>query len=311
MSGGWEKAFEEVTGKTHTEQSIWWLNGFWEEGASEYAERIWDYCHLAIEITSGVKKMYGSKAALAEVDEMCDLDEMHSHVFLEKSGETLTVRDLRARLKDLDIDQNNRMALTEFFIDAFSKTPQAVVDAPQGNIDKALLDAAMAAMEAANAALQKAIAEAEAAATAAAEADAAAAVLRAAVDELERIEKEFNDKLAALDAKGSDMELGVVKRNRAVNEAAQMRSEDPLPLRKAKITQGAALKKSEKAAKKAAAAAAAAAASLEQAQGAFAQAEEQLVELKRGGGDGVSHGKLWWMQRELNERKKFMPRGKK
>eukprot|EP00034_Subulatomonas_tetraspora_P000052 GABW01000070.1.p1 GENE.GABW01000070.1~~GABW01000070.1.p1 ORF type:complete len:55 (-),score=12.36 GABW01000070.1:83-247(-) len=39
------------------------------------------------------------------------------------------------------------------------------------------------------------------------------------------------------------MNLGVVKRNRAANELAQLKDEDPLPLRKAKITQGAALRR--------------------------------------------------------------------
>jgi hypothetical protein len=28
---------------------------------------------------------------------------------------------------------------------------------------------------------------------------------------------------------------------------------------------------------------------------------------EKGGGDGMSHGKIWWMERELAERKKFMP----
>jgi hypothetical protein len=41
---------------------------------------------------------------------------MHAHVFLEKSGETLTARELRERLKDLDVDGNNRMALVRILI---------------------------------------------------------------------------------------------------------------------------------------------------------------------------------------------------
>jgi len=42
------------------------------------------------------------------------------------------------------------------------------------------------------------------------------------------------------------MNLGVVKRNRAKAELAQLKCTDPLPLRKAKITQAAAVKKAEK-----------------------------------------------------------------
>jgi hypothetical protein len=105
---------------------------------------------------------------------------------------------------------------------------------------------------------------------------------------------------------------------------------DPLPLRKAKITQGAALKKSEKAAKAAAQAAEAAAIAQMEAEAALAEAEvaemaaaeavaaaegafaaaEGELQVIMSSGDGVSHGRLWWMQRELDERKKFMPRSK-
>jgi hypothetical protein len=38
----------------------------------------------------------------------------------------------------------------------------------------------------------------------------------------------------------------MVQRNKAANELAQLKGEDPLPLRKAKITQEAALRKVEK-----------------------------------------------------------------
>ncbi len=45
------------------------------------------------------------------------------------------------------------------------------------------------------------------------------------------------------------MELGVVKRNTASATLAQLKAGDPLPLRRAKINQGAAVRKSEIAAK--------------------------------------------------------------
>lgn len=70
--------------------------------------------------------------------------------------------------------------------------------------------------------------------------------LKAAVEALEAEQKAFDDKKADLEAKS---ELGGVKGMRAKNELAQMLSEDPLPLRRAKITQGAALKRAQKARK--------------------------------------------------------------
>merc|ERR1712000_258846 len=58
-------------------------------------------------------------------------------------------------------------------------------------------------------------------------------------------EKAFNDKKE--DLKKRSEEGGVVSRNKAANELAQLLSEDPLPLRRAKITQEAAVKKAERA----------------------------------------------------------------
>ena len=117
---------------------------------------------------------------------------------------------------------------------------------------------------------------------------------------LEAEEKAFNDKLDALKAVAENG--GGVKAMKAKNEIAQMLSEDPLPLRKARITQGAALKRAEKATK-------IANALLETAQQMFKEAEDQLEAVKNAGG-GVAQGKIWWMERELAEKKKFMPGGR-
>ena len=55
---------------------------------------------------------------------------------------------------------------------------------------------------------------------------------------LEAEQKAFDDKCAELEALGNDESKGVVKRNKAKNELAQMKSTDPLPLNRAKINQG-------------------------------------------------------------------------
>jgi len=49
-----------------------------------------------------------------------------------------------------------------------------------------------------------------------------------------------------LKKKSEDTNLGVVQRNKAKNELAQHLSEDPLPLRRAKLTTQAATKKQKK-----------------------------------------------------------------
>merc|ERR1719150_2531955 len=135
----WQKGFSELTKKTHTEQAIWWLNGFWAEGEEEQ-ENIWKYAHSFIEIETGAPVLYGSKKF--KLEEKCDLDEMQAHQFLEKLGETLTVKELRARLKKLDIDSNNRLALSEYLLSKYEKHPEALVDSNQGGVPPEVMEAA-------------------------------------------------------------------------------------------------------------------------------------------------------------------------
>lgn len=326
----WKEEFGEVCTKTHTEQGIWWLNGFWKDGAEEYKEDIWTTVHQFIECQLGRKKLYGSK--VEEFKEDADLGELESHRILELMGETLTVVALRKRLKELDLDSNKRMAISEYLLDKYKQKPQTLVDAPQGEVDPAKLAAAQAACDAAGAALDeaarnveistKAKAEAEAALAAAEEAEAqvkaAEAVLQAAIAEIEALEEAKRAKIAKCQAIIDDPSAGVVKKGRAVSEKEQVLAEDPLPLRKAKITQKAALRKVEKARKKAeeetaksAAASAAAAQAKEEADAAkkaadeaVAEATRQLDALKKKG--GVPLGKIWWMERTMEEKKKYM-----
>lgn len=385
----WQEGFQKLTALDHKAQAIWWLNGFWEEGASDEAENVWDFAHLCMEIDSGQKVLYGKR--VNEITYKSDLDEMNAHIFLERMGETLTVRALRKRLADLDIDNNKRMALSEYLIAKYQKTPDALVNSKQGEgcspkelaEAQAQLDAAMAAVAevtealeaqkallaqqkkdeaAAKQALEESIAaearakeaaveaaaKAEQAAQAEAELRAAEAELAKAVKEVETQQKIIDDKKAAFQAKIDDETLSGMKRNMARNELAQMESEDPLPLRRAMITQKAALRRAEKARKPFAEATAAAEAEAERAkqavveaaaakaraEAAAAQAEaarlasekaaaeleqkvaeararvaectETLNELKSR--EGVPHGKIWWMEREMQEMQKFMPR---
>jgi hypothetical protein len=124
------EAFKLVTAKTHTEQAKWWLNGcnrnlvinhylfyrnvVWEDGASKYAEDMWNFVALMQETETGQKKLYGKRKV--EVKEGCDLDEHKAHVFLERLGETLTVTALRKRLKELDVDMNKVCYSTEKYV---------------------------------------------------------------------------------------------------------------------------------------------------------------------------------------------------
>jgi len=293
MPGGqdWTSKFKEITNSTFTEQAIWFLNGFWNDGLDKQAERIWQMVHLCIEIDTGKPKMYGNKTS--DLKEGNELDELKAHVFLEKMKETLTVVELRKRLKALDIDNNNRMALAEYMLDAFKKTPQQLVNAPQGDSDPQKLAAAQRACQAAGDALAEATSSEAACKQAQAE-------VAAALAEVQAQEKAYNHKVAQLEAASNDSSLGAVKQNKAKNELAQVKGEDPLPLRKAKLTLSAALKRAEKAT-------ALAQEKLVAAEAAFAEAEAQLEAIKKAGG-GAARGRIWWMERELTEKKKYMPK---
>jgi len=325
MPGGrpaWMDDFSKITGMTHTEQGIWWLNGFWKEKGcgQDYAETMWKEVHLAIELEAGKPKMYGSK--VWEVKEGSDLDELKAHHFLEKLGGTMTVVELRKKLAQLDLDKNNRMAMSEYLLGKFQKRPEELISAPQGGqAEASKLEAAKRAVADAATALSSAIAREEASIKAAKDAEkalwaseAAKQELAAAVAELEAQEKALADKKAGYQSKIDDPNLSAMKKGTAKNELAQLESEDPLPLRKAKITQGAALKKAERAAKLAADekeaadnAAVAATQAKAEAEKAVAAAQAALDELKRKG-DGIAQGAVWWMERELTERRKYMPK---
>merc|ERR1712100_921337 len=79
--------FHDICNKPYKEQGVWFLNCFWEEFAEKEAETVWNYV-----ITN-------SELDLENHEECCALDEMKAHVFLEKFDETLTVREMRAKLR--------------------------------------------------------------------------------------------------------------------------------------------------------------------------------------------------------------------
>ena len=151
--------------------------------------------------------------------------------------------------------------------------------------------------------LAEAQAKFEVAKKAVADSQAASEVAKIARAELQAAEAELHAQEAAYNAKIDDatkrsQEGGVVSRNRAVNELAQLKADDPLPLRKAKLTVAAALKKAEKAVAEAEAA-------LLHALSSLAAAEAYLEEVKMKGGSG--QGSIAWMERALHEQRKYLP----
>jgi len=166
------------------------------------------------------------------------------------------------------------------------------------------------------------------------EARAAQVELEAALAEVKAQEDSFNAKTA--DLKRKSEEGTVVAQNKAKNELAQHLASDSLPLRKAKITQEAAVKKAEKASKAAADARVAAENAAVEATKATKAAEKARQDSERATREaeaaveamqvkvdeaeaflnyvkskpGKAAGAIWWMERELHEKKKYLPERK-
>mmetsp|Transcript_9913 Transcript_9913/g.13363 ORF Transcript_9913/g.13363 Transcript_9913/m.13363 type:complete len:315 (-) Transcript_9913:53-997(-) len=298
-------AWTKLVELPHHQQAVWFLNAFWNGGIKENVEDIWGFVDKFRE--------------MSKMGDMSpnDLNEFFGHKFLETVGETMTVLQLRAKLSEIDIDKNKRMCLSEYLLFKYSRSAKDLVNAPQGDSDE--LAKAQKLVADATHALDEVLAKLEeqkaaAARLAKAEADAAKAEAeaKAALDELHAQEKALADKIASLEKKSE--EGGVVSRNKAKAELEQLRSEDPLPLQRAKLNQGAALRKSEKARKQAEEQRLKAEEVAAQLEVASKEAEEKkkeaLAYLDRVKSSGAGAGQVWWLQREMYEKEKYLPKAK-
>merc|ERR1711982_234347 len=106
--------------KTYKEQAIWFLNSFWEEFAQKEAETIWNYVGT------------NAKLDLENHADGCGLDEMKAHVFLEKFNETLTVREMRAKLRSTgaigEAERPKTVPLTHYLLFKYNADWNKLVD---------------------------------------------------------------------------------------------------------------------------------------------------------------------------------------
>eukprot|EP01130_Rhizamoeba_saxonica_P002696 TRINITY_DN1245_c0_g1_i1.p1 TRINITY_DN1245_c0_g1~~TRINITY_DN1245_c0_g1_i1.p1 ORF type:complete len:322 (-),score=129.87 TRINITY_DN1245_c0_g1_i1:26-991(-) len=311
--------FEEFTSKPYAEQAKCFLNAYWAEH-EDSAEQIWGWVHEFIELDFENGK------------EGNDLDEFNAHRFLERTGETKTVKELREDLAKIDMDFNRRMAVVEYLLFRWKHTVEDFVNRPQGGGGESdelveaqrLLDEVARALEectrTADQAKQRedeAVAAEERAVEAEKPFRIAQEELEAALAELHQQEEEYENRKNDLTKRSE--EGGVVSRNKAKNELAQLLGTDPLPLRQAKLTTEAANRKADKArapfkaAREEAEAARADAvsareeadAAVDDANAKYEEAEAYLQEvLSR---PQEAYGSIWWMERELEEAKKYMP----
>ena len=304
-----QEKLDELCKKVYKDQAIWYLNAFWKKLGEAEAKNIWNW--------KGMHDKLDPQGA-----EGNQLDELNAHRFLEQNKETVTVAALRQRLAEIGVDKNSKrkyVPLVHYLLFRYKSDLHTLVTASQGDnqdeIDQAqrMLDQVVVAFQAAESTEAAAKQKEQEARVAEAAAKQAQAEQVQSLAELKAQEDAFNNKTNELKKK---TESGsVVQQNKAKNELAQHLGSDPLPLRKAKTTNEAAVRKCERATKAAEAAVAAseqARAAAEQAvtdaQDQVRKAEAYLEEVKSK--PGSAQGAIWWLQHELNERKAFLPKSK-
>jgi chromosome segregation ATPase len=300
--------------KNYKSQAVWFLNAFWEDFGPAEAERIWGYTHRISEIDTQKKgegcavDEFQAHQFLEQCRETLTVLQMREHirsVGIDKVKLVPFIHYLIFRYKVdwhylVNAPQGNPEEITraqrllEAVQAALAEATERATEAKaaerqaQAREAEAKRDEAEAKRTEAEAKKREEEAkrtEAEAKRTEAdakareAEAQARADELRAAKDELAAALAELKAQEDAYHGKTEELkrkseEGSVVQRNKAKNELAQHLGEDPLPLRRAKITQEAAVKKAERAAKIAEEAAAQAAQAREAAEAARREAEQ-------------------------------------
>eukprot|EP01087_Luapelamoeba_hula_P000939 TRINITY_DN106_c0_g1_i2.p1 TRINITY_DN106_c0_g1~~TRINITY_DN106_c0_g1_i2.p1 ORF type:complete len:302 (+),score=86.59 TRINITY_DN106_c0_g1_i2:80-985(+) len=284
-----QQKLNDLGSKTHKEQSIWFLNAFWKTIGEQNAEKVWDYTHRY-------------EALDPKGKEGNSVDEFNAHRFLEQNNETLTVVAMREHMRKVGVEAVKWVPISHFYIYRYGVNWHELVNAAQGDNQEEVAKAQRMLAEA-QAACEAAQAAESSAKRAEADAKAAQAELEAALAELKAQEDAYNNKTADLKRKSEEGSL--VQRNKAKNELAQHLGEDPLPLRRAKINQEAAVRKAERTSKAAEEARVRAEAALSAALQSVDEAQAFLDEVKSRPGSAA--GALWWIDRELHEARAYLP----
>lgn len=125
--------FRKVTATSINDQSTFFLRSF----VGEFGGKFEEVLDLAEEF-----KKYAPKEGVVR-----ELEEDQAHLFLERRGETLTVRALRDHLREIDLDKNHKVSFIEYALWKFKKTITELFAEKPGNM-QALLDQLEAAIKA-------------------------------------------------------------------------------------------------------------------------------------------------------------------
>ena len=173
-----------------------------------------------------------------------ELDELEAHRFLEHLGETLTVAEMRARLREIDVDFNRKVAMIEYLMQKFNKGVAETLSAPQGEASAGAVAEAEAMVNAAQQAFEAVAKELEAqreALAAQKEAEDASVAAKNDADQAadQAAKKEAASKRAAQDA-AHDAEEANHKADVAVHKAQEAKESEAYAQGKASEAEAAA-----------------------------------------------------------------------
>lgn len=207
-----------------------------------------------------------------------ELEQLAAHHFLEKIDAAITYTDFKSKFKDLDLDFNNKLSLTEYLVYKFDlsdmKSINQLVNAKQ---------VVVAGLGAAEAELEECQRDYE-------EAQEAHAAVTTIMEEINQQKAAHIQKAETLTKKIEKMKGKTVKEKMAQKVYDEHMLKAPGVDNKTEITQKAAVRKSKKANKKL--------------QKELAKAEKMVEEIKNSG--VAAHAVLWWMERNLKEMEKTM-----
>jgi DNA repair exonuclease SbcCD ATPase subunit len=272
----------DLCSKNFREQCIWFLNSFWEEFGQKDAQKLWTYKHQMDELDV-VNRTEGSSIDEFQAHRFFEKNNETMTVQEMRDG----LRNSGAITGSFKVVPFTHILIAKYKVDWKSLVNAPQGSKEEVMQAEKLLNEVSAAFEAANASAAEAAAALKEAQTAEADAKAKEADAKKTAEEATRRDNEARareeealareanarqqeapfkaaqeevDKALAdvksqeetRDKKTQDLtqkssEGGVVAQNKAKAELAQHLAEDPLPLRKAKITLEAALKKAEKA----------------------------------------------------------------
>jgi len=286
------KDFENVCNKKYQDQAKFFLNAFWKE-IQPKAEDIYIAWQKFQELDKQQWNSLPEGKKSETYSEGNALDEFWSHKFLESVGKTLSVVEFRNEFKKIDANTDKKMGIAEYLLWEHKQTVKELLLRPQGSGDATEIIKAQKMLDEVVTAFT--LADQRAKELAVAEAD-----LKKELAALKEQEDAYANKTKELTAKSEGSGVAAM---RSKNELAQHLAEDPLPLRKAKLSTEAVTKKAEKARAEQEKAVADCGKRLAEA--------EAYLEKVMAQGTGPALGTLWWIERELKEKKKYLPGGGK